>query len=336
MQMKIGDVAIEGNLILAPMAGVTDAPFRALCKEQGASLAYTEMVSAKALHYRNKNTEPLLKIWENEGPVALQLFGNDPELMAEEALKLEEGPYDIFDINMGCPVPKVVNNGEGSALMKDPALVEKIILAMTKALHKPVTVKIRKGFDNGSINAVEIAKIAEGSGAAAVAVHGRTREEYYHGAADYGIIRQVKEAVKIPVMGSGDIYAPEDAKRMLGETGADGVMVARGARGNPWIFSRTKEYLAGGSYPERPEIEEVKKTILLQLDMLIRFMETIDLERRRGSDRKRLTKEEAAVRQMRAHVGWYSQGYPSSAALRRGINRAESFDEFVGIIKGWK
>lgn len=333
--MKIGNVEIGGNLILAPMAGVTDAPFRALCKEQGASLTYTEMISAKALHYKNKNTLPLLKTWENEGPVAIQLFGNEPELMAEEALKLEEGPYDIFDINMGCPVPKVVNNGEGSALMKNPVLIEKIILEMTRTLHKPVTIKIRKGFDKDCINAVEVAKIAEGSGAAAVAVHGRTREEYYYGKADYDIIRQVKDAVKIPVMGSGDIYTPEDAKRMIDETGVDGVMIARGARGNPWIFKETKAYLETGMHEGRPEMDAVKETILRQLNMLIEFMESLDMERRRGATRQKLSKEEAAVRQMRTHVGWYSQGYVNSSALRRDINRAETLEEFVEIINRW-
>ena len=244
--MKIGNVEV-GNLILGPMAGFTDMPFRELCIEQGASFTYTEMISAKALYYKNRNTLPLLKTGENERPVAVQLFGNEPELLADEAAKLEEGPYDVFDINMGCPVQKVVGNGEGSALMRDPQLVEQIISTMAKRLTKPVTVKIRKGFNDNEVNAVEIARIAEGAGAQAIAIHGRTREEFYHGKADWEIIRKVKEAVKIPVIGSGDIYSGPDAKRMLDETGVDAVMIARGARGNPWIFHQVKTFLETGA-----------------------------------------------------------------------------------------
>ena len=249
MRLKIGTVELENNVILGPMAGVTDLPFRLLCREQGAGLVCMEMVSAKAVFYGNRNTKELLQVNPGERPVSLQLFGSDPEVLSDIAARLEEGPYDLFDLNMGCPVPKVVKNGEGSALMKDPKLVERILSSMVRALKKPVTVKIRKGFNDESVNAVEIARIAEGCGAAAVAVHGRTREQYYSGKADWEIIRQVKEAVSIPVIGNGDVDSPEAAKRMLAETGCDGVMVARGAKGNPWIFKRITEYLETGRIP---------------------------------------------------------------------------------------
>ncbi|MCQ2513364.1 MAG: tRNA dihydrouridine synthase DusB, partial [Lachnospiraceae bacterium] len=281
----------------------------------GASFTYTEMISAKALFYKNKNTLPLLAVSEGERPVAVQLFGNEPELLAEEAAKLEDGPYDIFDVNMGCPVPKVVNNGEGSALMKDPKQIEKIVSTMTKRLHKPVTIKIRKGFNDSHVNAVEIAKIAEGAGAAAIAVHGRTREEYYSGTADYGIIAAVKDAVKIPVMGSGDIFKPEDAKRMFDETGCDAVMIARGTRGNPWIFRQTKQYLETGILLERPSIPEVKEMILRHLELLTEF-----------------TGEDMAIRQMRKHVGYYVTGYINATAMRREINRCETREDFESTL----
>ena len=246
MKFKIGDTLLDNNVFLAPMPGVTDLPFRLLCREQGAGMSVTEMVSAKAILYKNKNTKELLAVDRAEGPVSVQLFGSDPEIMAAIAAQIEDGPYVAIDVNMGCPVPKIVNNHEGSALMKDPAQAEKVLTAMVKAVKKPVTVKFRKGFNDQNINAVEFAKMAESCGVAAVAVHGRTREQYYSGKADWDIIRQVKEAVKIPVIGNGDVFTPEDAKRLLDETGCDGIMVGRGAKGNPWIFKRITHYLETG------------------------------------------------------------------------------------------
>ena len=312
--MNIGTVKVEGQMVLAPMAGYTDAAFRSLCVEQGASLTYTEMISAKALYYRNKNTKPLLLTAENEGPVALQLFGNDPELLAEEAVKLEEGPYDLFDVNMGCPVPKVVGNGEGSALMLQPKLVASIVSTMSSRLHKPVSVKIRKGFDENHVNAVEIAKIAEDNGAAMIAVHGRTREQMYHGKADYEIIARVKEAVRIPVLGSGDIYTPQDAVNMLRETGVDGVMAARGARGNPWIFRAFQDPSFSGPTPA-----QIRDMILRQLALMIHDSEQADAGR-------------AAVRQMRKHVGFYVTGLPMASTIRRRINQCETVETFEDVL----
>ena len=328
--MKIGDIELKNNLVLGPMAGYTDAAFRSLCAEQGAALTYTEMISAKALYYRNRNTKPLLQVAENEGPVAIQLFGSEPELMAGEAEKLEDGPYAMFDINMACPVPKVAGNGEGSALMLEPRKVEAIITAMTRRLKKPVSVKIRKGYDEDHINAPEIARIAEGSGASLVAVHGRTREQMYHGKADYEIIRKVKEAVKIPVIGSGDIYTREDALRMLSETGADGVMAARGARGNPWIFRE----ILDPDFP-KPTAEQVREMILKQLDLMLKY----DLELY-GADRPSTgsghaytpAAEDHAVRQMRKHVGFYVTGLPNATAIRREINQCTTVSQFTGIL----
>ena len=316
MRLKIGTVELENNVILGPMAGVTDLPFRLLCREQGVGLVCMEMVSAKAVFYGNRNTKELLQVNPGERPVSLQLFGSDPEVLSDIAARLEEGPYDLFDLNMGCPVPKVVKNGEGSALMKDPKLVERILSSMVRALKKPVTVKIRKGFNDESVNAVEIARIAEGCGAAAVAVHGRTREQYYSGKADWEIIRQVKEAVSIPVIGNGDVDSPEAAKRMLAETGCDGVMVARGAKGNPWIFKRITEYLETGRIPPKPSREEVKAMMLRHGEMMVEF---------KG--------EAAAMREMRKHVAWYTAGWPHSAALRNDINAVETMEALRELIE---
>lgn len=315
MRLTIGGVELANNLILAPMAGVTDLPFRLLCKEQGCGLMYTEMVSAKAILYKNKNTKPLMEVTEAERPVALQLFGADPEIVSDMAARIEDGPYAFLDLNMGCPVPKVVNNGEGSALMKDPKLVERLLTAMVKKVKKPVTVKFRKGFDDTCVNAVEIAKIAEACGVAAVAVHGRTRQQFYSGKADWDIIRQVKEAVKIPVIGNGDVFTPQDAKRLVEETGCDGIMVARGAKGNPWIFREITEYLDTGRICERPSKEELKAMILRHGQMMLNF---------KG--------EMAGMREMRKHVAWYTAGYPNSAALRNDINTVSTLEELEALI----
>ena len=262
--LQIGNVTLDNNIILAPMAGVSDLPFRLLCREQGAGLVCMEMVSAKAIYYNNKNTENLMEIHPQELPVSLQLFGSDPDIISEMAKRIEDRPFALLDINMGCPVPKVVNNGEGSALLKNPKLVEKILSKLVKAVRKPVTVKIRKGFDDEHVNAVEIAKIAESCGVAAVAVHGRTREQYYSGKADWDIIAKVKDAVKIPVIGNGDVDSPMAAGALLEQTGCDGVMIGRAAQGNPWIFRDVVSFLENGTIPAPPTNKEKRELIFMK------------------------------------------------------------------------
>lgn len=315
-KLTIGNVTLDNNVILAPMAGVTDLPFRLLCKEQGVGLICMEMVSAKAIYYNNKNTEELLEIHPDEKPVSLQLFGSDADIMAEMAKKIEERPFAVLDVNMGCPVPKVVNNGEGSALMKNPKLVEEILTKLVKATYKPVTVKIRKGFNDTNVNAVEIAKIAESCGVAAVAVHGRTREQYYSGKADWDIIRAVKEAVNIPVIGNGDVTDALSAKALLDYTGCDGVMIGRGAQGNPWIFGEVTTYLETGVIPERPTPEQVKETVLRHARLQLQY---------KG--------EYTGVREMRKHLAWYTVGYPNSARFRQMINSVESMEELMESVE---
>ena len=358
--MKIGNIEV-GPLVLGPMAGVTDMPFRILCKEQGADLIYTEMVSAKGIHYNNTNTKDMLLVDDRERPTVLQLFGSEPDIMAETARRIEERNFDIFDINMGCPVPKVVNNGEGSAMMKNVKLAAEVVSAIVKAVKKPVTVKIRKGFAAGDANAPEFAKAMEEAGASAIAVHGRTREQYYSGKADWDIIAEVKQKVGIPVIGNGDIFTPQDAERMIKYTGCDAIMVARGARGNPWIFKHIKEHLRkcgliedvvlndgseslplegiyrhtkcwsrtlkhstydalpgeGKVSPQqckllKPEFPEVYAMIARHLDMLVK-----------------LKGEWTAVREMRSHIAWYTEGFPYSAGLRRDINQCQSQEEIL-------
>ncbi|MCF2669070.1 tRNA dihydrouridine synthase DusB [Faecalicatena contorta] len=313
--MNIRNVKIDNPYILAPMAGVTDLPFRLLCKEQGAGLLCMEMISAKALQYKNKNTKALLAIHPKEYPVSLQLFGSDPKIISEQAKRIEELPFQILDINMGCPVPKVVKNGEGSALMKNPKLVYEIVYQTARAIQKPVTVKIRKGFDDTCINAVEIAKIIEEAGGAAVAVHGRTREQYYSGKADWEIIRQVKEAVSIPVIGNGDVTSGEKALEMRERTGCDGVMIGRGSQGNPWIFHELLEYDRTGKLPPRPSKEQIKDTMLRHARLQLEF---------KG--------EYLGIREMRKHVAWYTKGMEGSAKLRDDINKVESYAELESLL----
>ena len=312
---KIGSVEIKNPFVLAPMAGVTDLPFRGLCKEQGAGLICTEMVSAKAISFHNKNTKALMEINPKEHPVSLQLFGNEPELMAEVARSIEEQPFDILDINMGCPVPKVVNNGEGSALLKDPALIGKIVREISHAIKKPVTAKIRIGFEGYEVDPVEIAKIIEDAGGAAVAVHGKTRQQYYAGEANWEVIGRIKDAVSIPVIGNGDVDSPLKAEKMMKDTGCDGIMIGRAVRGNPWIFREMNHYFETGELLEKPDPKEIREMILRHARWQIE-----------------LKGEFTGIREMRKHVAWYTSGMRHSAGLRRESNTIENYESLERLL----
>ncbi|GMA99129.1 tRNA dihydrouridine synthase DusB [Pelosinus sp. IPA-1] len=314
--MQIGTIKLENPVILAPMAGVTDLPFRLLAKEMGCGLVYSEMVSDKGLLYENSQTLHMLKIDERERPVAMQIFGSDPESMAKAAAIVEKSGADIIDINMGCPTPKIIKNGSGSALMCQPDLAYRIMASVVAAVSVPVTVKIRKGWSEGSVNAVEMGQLAEKAGIAAIAVHGRTREQFYTGEADWSIIKQVKESVGIPVIGNGDIRAPYDAVKMMTETGCDAIMIGRGAQGNPWIFKQVTHYMSTGEILPLPLMSERVAVLLRHLDMLIEY---------KG--------EHVGIREMRSHGAWYTKGLPHSAELRLKLNQAESKEDFIAVLE---
>ncbi|MBQ3420967.1 MAG: tRNA dihydrouridine synthase DusB [Romboutsia sp.] len=316
--MKIGNLNLENRVFLSPMAGVTDLPFRLICKEQDCGMLYTEMVNAKALCYDDKNTKKMLKIEDEEHPVAIQIFGSDPEYMGGAARVLNSYPNEILDINMGCPAPKVVKNGDGSALLKNPELAAKVLRAVVDNSEKPVTLKIRKGWDDTCINAVEIAKIAEDCGISAIAIHGRTREQYYSGKADWDIIRQVKENVSIPVIGNGDVFEVQDAINMLNQTNCDAIMIGRGAQGNPWIFKRINHYMQTGEILPEPTLEEKIETAKKHLALAVE---------EHG--------EYVAVREMRKHIAWYLKGLRNSARVRDEINKIESYEEVVNKLEGY-
>lgn len=317
--MKFRDFELDNEVFLAPMAGVTDLPFRLVCKEHGCGLLYTEMINAKALCFEDQKTKKMLNILDEELPVAIQIFGSEPEYMAKAAEILNEYPNEILDINMGCPAPKVIKNGDGSALMKTPELAKRVMSAVVEKSSKPVTVKIRKGWDDQNLNALEIAKIAEECGVSAITIHGRTREQYYAGKADWDIIREIKSELKIPVIGNGDIASVEDAKKIKETTNCDAIMIGRGAQGNPWIFERVNHYLKTGEILPEPTKEE-------KIDVAIKHMHLAVKE----------DGEFVAVREMRKHIGWYLKGMKHSARFRDEINRMESVDEVIETLMKYR
>lgn len=314
-QIKIGNVEIKNNIFLAPMAGISDMPFRILCKEKGAGLVYTEMVSSKGMFYDDRKTKKLMEIDEKERPVAVQIFGSDPEIMGKIAKEVSK-EADIIDINMGCPAPKVTKNGEGSKLLLNLDLIDKITKAVVESSTVPVTIKIRKGWDDEHITAVEVAKIAEKNGIAAITIHGRTREQFYTGVADWEIIRQVKQAVKIPVIGNGDIVDGKTAQKMFEETGCDAIMIGRASNGNPWVFEQVIRYLENGEEIAHPSVDNIKEMILKHLEMLVEY---------KG--------EYTAIREMRKQIAWYIKGMPNAATIRNEINKIENLTELKEKVK---
>ena len=314
--MKIGNVQLDNEVFLSPMAGVTDLPFRTICKEKGCGMLYTEMINAKALCYDDENTKKMLRMEKDEHPVAVQIFGSDPEFMGKAASIMNQYPNEILDINMGCPAPKVVKNGDGSALMRNPKLAAEVLSAVVKNSEKPVTLKIRKGWDDDCINAVEIAKIAQECGISALAIHGRTREQFYSGKADWDIIAEIKQAIDIPVIGNGDVFEVQDAVNLLEKTKCDAIMIGRGAQGNPWIFNRINHYMKTGEILPEPTLEEKITTAIKHMNLAV--AEHGDY---------------VAVREMRKHIGWYLKGLKNSAKYRDQINKITDYKEVIVMLE---
>ena len=314
--MKIGNFQIDNEVFLYHMAGVTDLPFRTICKEKGCGMLYTEMINAKALCYDDENTKKMLNLEDDGHPVAVQIFGSDPEYMGKAASIMNQYTNDILDINMGCPAPKVIKNGDGSALMRNPKLAAEVLTAVVKNSEKPVTLKIRKGWDDNSVNALEIAKIAEECGISALAIHGRTREQFYSGKADWDIIAEIKQSINIPVIGNGDVFDVQDAVNMLEKTKCDAIMIGRGSQGNPWIFNRINHYMKTGEVLPEPTLEEKISTAIKHMNLAVA---------EHG--------EYVAVREMRKHIGWYLKGLKNSAKYRDQINKITDYKEVISMLE---